>query len=75
MTEDYQPEEKSFSQEVRHLILENAASFLYWMKPAKADPFWLMSIKLVLKLPVFLLVLLLSPIAFIVLVITFIVVF
>lgn len=74
MMQQNDQEERSMAHEVREIILERAGAFLKWMKPAAADPFWLQAIKLILKMPVFLLVLLLSPVAFIVLVFTFVVV-
>lgn len=67
-----QQQEKSLAQEVREMIRDNAAAFLRWLKPAPQDPVVLQVIKTLFKLPVFLLVLVLSPVAFIILLFTFI---
>lgn len=66
-------EDKSLSQEFLALVLENAKLLLQWFKPNAADSVGLKVLKFVIKLPVMLFILLVSPVLLIILGIIFVI--
>lgn len=72
---NFEEEEKDLNiyEEVRELFLNLLKKIIRWVKPKPQNPFFLKLIIFLLKLPVILLLALLSPIAFIILFITFVV--
>ncbi len=63
--------EKTLSKEIRALIHKQYKDFVNWMRPSAGDPLWVQILKLVCKIPVFLFILAMSPVALIVLIFAF----
>lgn len=62
---------RSAWQSLRDSLLQEYRKLLRWMQPKEGRPRWLEYLKWVYKLPIFVFVMLMSPIAFIVLAIVF----
>jgi hypothetical protein len=62
---------QTFSQAIIRKIKDFAQLFLDWLKPDPNDPWYLQTIKIVLKIPVVLFLIVCSPILLVVLVIVF----
>lgn len=63
--------DKNIREELIELVLENIKKFLEWMRPSAQDGLVLQILKTVLKIPVALFMIFISPVLFIILGIVF----